>query len=132
MKSGFAVNIAGSGAAADIELIVDFTAPGATAMTAADVATQSDLVVLAVPLHRCRTLPASELTGKVVVDAMNYWVPANGTIPEFEAAKHGTSEIVGEFLAGTRTVKSLNHIGYHDLEVHGLPYLSSWGHVSRL
>ncbi len=121
MKSGFRVNIAGSGAPADIELIVEFTAPGATPMTAAEVAARSDLVVLATPLHRYRTLPASELAGKIVVDAMNYWVPANGTIPELEAADQGTSEIVAKFLVGSRLVKSLNHIGYHDLEVDGRP-----------
>jgi predicted dinucleotide-binding enzyme len=121
MRSGFQVNIAGSGAPEDIELIVEFTAPGATPMTAAEVAARSDLVVLATPLHRYRTLPVPELTGKIVVDAMNYWVPANGTMSEFAAADHGTSEIVATFLVGSRLVKSLNHIGYHDLEVHGRP-----------
>jgi predicted dinucleotide-binding enzyme len=95
IRAGYDVLIAGSGGAEDIQLIVEFTAPGARPAAAAEVATRSDIVLLAIPLHRYKTLPTAELAGKLVVDAMNYWVPANGTMSEFEGAPDGTSAING-------------------------------------
>lgn len=121
MGAGYDVDIAGSGAASDIELIVDFTARGAHALTTAEVVDGSDVILLATPLHRYRTLPVDLLAGKIVVDAMNYWVAANGTLDEFERAREGTSDIVSRFLTRSRLVKTLNHIGYHEMETDGRP-----------
>jgi predicted dinucleotide-binding enzyme len=56
LKAGYSVNIAASGAAEKISLITEIMAPGATAMTAADVVASADLVVLAIPLHKFRSL----------------------------------------------------------------------------
>lgn len=127
LNAGYTVNIAASGAAADIALITEIVTPGATAMTAADAVASADLVVVAVPLHKYRSLDPALLSGKVVVDAMNYWAPIDGTQEEFESADRTTSEIVADYLTGARIVKSLNHIGYHDLEEQRLPV----GHPNR-
>jgi predicted dinucleotide-binding enzyme len=121
LKAGYAVHIAGSGPATDIQLIVDIVTPGAVAMTAAEVAASADLVILAVPLHKYRTVDPATLTGKVVIDTMNYWQPIDGDLHEFTADARSSSEVVGDYFAGARLVKTLNHIGYHDLETDARP-----------
>jgi predicted dinucleotide-binding enzyme len=127
LTAGYAVHIAGSGPAEDIQLIVDIVTPGAVAMTAADVAASADLVVLAVPMHKFRSVDPATLAGKVVIDTMNYWQPIDGTLDEFTADARSTSEVVAAFFAGARLVKTLNHIGYHDLETDARPA----GHPDR-
>ena len=121
LKAGYAVHIAGSGPAAGIQLIVDIVTPGAVAMTAAEVAASADLVILAVPLHKYRTVDPATLAGKIVIDTMNYWQPIDGDQHEFTADARSSSEVVGDFFAGARLVKTLNHIGYHDLETDARP-----------
>ena len=127
LTSGYAVHIAGSGPAADIQLIVDIVTPGAVAMTAAEVAASADLVVLAVPMHKFRSVDPATLAGRIVIDTMNYWQPIDGELGEFTTDARSTSEVVAEYFAGARLVKTLNHIGYHDLETDARPA----GHPER-
>ncbi|MGO4783792.1 NADPH-dependent F420 reductase [Cryobacterium sp. W22_MBD10_FK3] len=121
LKAGYAVTIAGSGPAADIQLIVDIVTPGAVAMSAADAVASADLVVLAVPMHKFRSVDPATLAGKIVIDTMNYWQPIDGELHEFSADARSSSEVVGAHFAGARLVKTLNHIGYHDLETDARP-----------
>ena len=116
VEAGYQVDIAGSGAPDRIRLIVDVLAPGAHAVTAAEAVVGAELVVLALPLHRFRDLDTSLLTGHVVLDIMNYWTPIDGEITEFDDAPEGTSVLVQRAIPGARVVKTLNHIGYHELE----------------
>nr|WP_308287620.1 NAD(P)-binding domain-containing protein [Cryobacterium sp. 1639] len=127
LKAGYAVHIAGSGPAADIELIVDIVIPGAVPMTAAEVAASSDLVVLAVPMHKFRSVDPATLAGRIVIDTMNYWQPIDGELDEIAADPRGSSEVVADYFADARLVKTLNHIGYHDLETDARPA----GHPER-
>lgn len=118
LKAGFEVRIATSKPAEEIRLLAEIITPGAAAVDMAE-AVQSDLVVLAVPLHRYRTLTPAALAGKTVIDAMNYWAPVDGEIADFETDLRGSSEVVQDFLSASRVVKSLNHIGYHDIDAQG-------------
>lgn len=120
LRAGYDVAIAASGDAADIELIVEVMAPGARAVRASEAAHAGDLVVLALPLRKYATLDPDMLTGRVVVDAMNYWAETDGHIPALGGAR-STSEMVAEHLPGARLVKTLNHIGYHELETDHAP-----------
>ena len=79
-------------------------------------ARHGDIIVLAVPVHRFRELPRELFAGKILVDAMNYWEPVDGDDPELTAAKNGTSMIVQERFPAARVVKSLNQLGYHELD----------------
>jgi hypothetical protein len=56
------------------------------------------------------------VAGKLVVDAMNYWPPVNGVQELFEDRRYSSSEIVQRRLARSTIVKTLNHIGYHEME----------------
>lgn len=109
MDAGYRASIAASG---DPKNITTAAAPGAERRWVVDAVGAADLVVLAIPLHRFATVDPALLDGKLVVDTMNHWPPVDGVLASFD----GTSEIVARRLAGSTVVKTLNHIGYHDLE----------------
>jgi predicted dinucleotide-binding enzyme len=116
IAAGYPVSIAASGDPEDIALITQVLVPGAEPRWAADAVQNSDIVVLAIPLHKFATFDASLVDGKIVVDAMNYWAPIDGVQELFEDRQFGSSEIVAQKLARSTIVKTLNQIGYHDLE----------------
>lgn len=121
LGAGYDVNVSASGVAEDIELLAQVVIPGARAMKTVDAVRDAGIVIIAVPLHKHRSVDQAPLAGKIVVDAMNYWPPIDGIIAEFEDDGRTSSEIVADHLRGARLVRSLNHIGYHDLEEHSLP-----------
>jgi 8-hydroxy-5-deazaflavin:NADPH oxidoreductase len=116
LEAGYPVSLAASGDPEQIELIVQVLAPGAEPRWAAEAAQNADLVVLAIPLHKFTTLDTSLLEDKLVIDVMNYWPPVDGRQELFEDQRFGSSEIVQRRLKGATVVKTLNHIGYHELE----------------
>lgn len=118
LKAGYTVKIATAKPAEEISLIVEIVTPGAFAVETAEAAA-ADLVVVAVPLHKYRTLDPTHLVGRTVIDVMNYWSPTDGEIDDFENDPRTSSEVVQTFLADASVVKTLNHIGYHELEEDG-------------
>jgi predicted dinucleotide-binding enzyme len=116
IDAGYEVSIAASGDPDDIALITEILAPGAKPRWAADAVADADVVVLAIPLHRFASFDPSSVAGKIVVDVMNHWPPIDGTQQLFEDRQYGSSEIVARRLTESAIVKTLNHIGYHELE----------------
>jgi predicted dinucleotide-binding enzyme len=119
VRAGYPVSIAASGDPEDIALITDLLIPGAQPRWASDAVTGTDIVVLAIPLHRFPGFDPGLLSGKLVVDAMNYWPASDGVLKDFEYG--GSSEPVARRLADSAVVKALNHIGYHELEDRARP-----------
>jgi predicted dinucleotide-binding enzyme len=114
--AGYQVAIAGSGDPENIALITQVLVPGAEPRWAADAVEESDIVVLAIPLHKFAAFEPALVADKIVVDAMNYWPPIDGVQELFEDRLRSSSEIVADRLSRSTIVKTLNQIGYHDLE----------------
>jgi predicted dinucleotide-binding enzyme len=114
--AGYDVSIAASGSPDEIALIAQVLVPGAQPKWAADAVVDADIVVLAIPLHAFADLNPAVLAGKLVVDAMNYWAPVDGVQRMFDRQDVGSSEIVADRLSRSVVVKTLNHMGYHELE----------------
>jgi predicted dinucleotide-binding enzyme len=116
VEAGYHVSIAASGDPARIALIARVLAPGAEPRWAADAVADADVVVLAIPIHRFAAFDPALVAGKVVIDVMNYWPPVDGLQAMFEDRTRGSSEIVQERLAESTVIKTLNHLGYHQLD----------------
>jgi predicted dinucleotide-binding enzyme len=116
LDAGLSVAIAASGSPEEIALITQVVIPGVEARWASDAVEDADIVVLAIPLHKFVSFDPGLVAGKLVVDAMNYWPAADGVLEMFQDRRYTSSEVVQRRLARSTVVKSLNHIGYQDLE----------------
>jgi predicted dinucleotide-binding enzyme len=115
VEAGFEVAIATSGDPEKIALIIEVLVPVAEPCWAADAVKGADIVVLAIPLHKFATFDPDLVAGKLVIDAMNYWPEVNGYLDTFAKSQLSSSEIVQRRLVRSTIVKTLNHIGYHEL-----------------
>lgn len=115
LKAGYAVSISGSGDPGKIALTIEVLAPGAQAVSNEEAARQADIIILAMPLSKFRSLPRETMRGKLVIDAVNYWWETDGPRDDFLAPGQASSAAIQEFLSDSRVVKALNHMGYHDL-----------------
>jgi len=116
IAAGFHVSIAASGNPEEIALITQVMVPGAAPQWAAEAAQDADIVVLSIPLHKFPGFDPALVADKLVIDAMNYWPPVNGVQEMFEDRRFSSSEIVQRRLARSTVVKTLNHLGYHEME----------------
>ncbi|MGX7195805.1 NADPH-dependent F420 reductase [Enterococcus olivae] len=121
VDAGYSVIIAGSGPVEKIALTIEVLIPGAKAATAQEVSEQADIVLLALPLGKYQTIAKEGLTGKIVLDAMNYWWEVDGKDNMISDMVRSSSEVIAEFLPETQLVKAFNHMGYHDLDREARP-----------
>jgi predicted dinucleotide-binding enzyme len=122
LDAGHSVGIATSGNPGDLALVTQLLIPGAEPLWSVDAIARADIVVLAMPLHRFLRMDPNDLSGQLVIDAMNYWPPSDGRLPPpFDDESIGTSEVVAERLPDATVVKTLNHVGYHELETYARP-----------
>ena len=116
IKSGYELLIAGSGSVEKIALTIEVLVPGAKAKVAAEVAEKVDIIILALPLGKYKSVPKEKLANKIVIDAMNYWWEVDGPDNDILKETLSSSEVVAKYLKNSIVVKAFNHMGYHDLE----------------
>jgi predicted dinucleotide-binding enzyme len=122
VAAGHRVEVAGSHRQESLQLLLDVLAPGAAQSPSAEtLAVRSDLTILAVPFGRSVDLPYTSFSGRIIIDALNYWPAIDGVIAELDGIPQGTSEVIAARNPAARWVKSLNHLGYHDMDENARP-----------
>lgn len=89
--------------------------------TATDAANFGDVVVIAVPLTAIDQLPVTQLQGKPLLDAVNYYPDRDGHVEALDTHQITTSELLAKTLSSTRVTKAFNAIPMTQLESDGLP-----------
>ena len=105
------------------ELLEDKVAelgPRARAATIDEAADFGEVVLLAIPWRSRQDLPAERLRGRIVLDAMNHYLPDYSLSDLGEST---SSEEVAKVLPGARLVKALNHLYARDLASRGFASL---------
>lgn len=98
---------------------------GCLAGTADEAAEFGEVVFVAIPLKNYKSIPSHPLSGKIVVDANNYYPQRDGRIEVLDARTTTTSEMLARHLAGAKVVKAFNAIMQADLQNDGRPKGSS-------
>jgi predicted dinucleotide-binding enzyme len=93
--------------------------PRAHAATPAEAARFAEVVLAAIPLKDYTTLPADDLRGKIVIDAMNYYPQRDGHYAQLDTGQSASSEMVATHLGGARLVKAFNTIWFEHLKTQG-------------
>lgn len=78
-------------------------------------ATFADVVLVAIPFGSFDQLPAGPFSGKIVVDADNYYPDRDGHVPALDADEVTSSELLAQRLPGARVVKAFNTMYYATL-----------------
>lgn len=127
LKAGHSVRLSSSGRNPMAAMIAETLAPGAKMVDFATAVAGAYLVILALPQAAADGLDWDQLEGRVVVDLMNAW--SAELTGAGELATESTTQELGRKHPRVRLVKSLNHLGYDDLEAYSRPAGSDirWG-----
>jgi predicted dinucleotide-binding enzyme len=112
IAAGLHVIISNSRSPQTLEGLIQELGPNARAATPAEAARDSDLVVVAVPFVAYSKLPTEALSGKIVVDTMNYYPERDGVMPEVQTDTVASSELVQRHLTGARLVKAISNMDW--------------------
>jgi predicted dinucleotide-binding enzyme len=88
---------------------------GARAETIEGAVRHGDIVLLAIPFGAYTSLPPGPFTGKVVIDAGNYFPRRDGNIKELDDGTTTSSELLAAHLPGARVVKAFNTLTWTHL-----------------
>ncbi|QRK07356.1 NADPH-dependent F420 reductase [Archangium violaceum] len=118
VKAGHEVAISNSRGPESLKDLVRELGPKARAMSVEDAAAFGEVVLVAVPLKAYDSLPRAQLSGKIVIDAMNYYPQRDGQL-DFKGG--ASTEFVAQHLPGARVVKALNTMYFKPLGEEGKP-----------
>jgi len=88
---------------------------GVRAGTVGEAASAGDWVVVAIPLWRYAEVPVEPLTGKVVVNTMNYYPHRDGRIERLDRELVTAAHLLQEHLPESHTVKAFNSISARNI-----------------
>jgi predicted dinucleotide-binding enzyme len=121
VDAGHEVAVSNSRGPETLASLVEGLGDRAQATTTADAARIGDVVVVAIPMGRYRDVPTDVGTGKVVIDANNYYPQRDGHFEELDSDRTTSSELLQAHLPGARVVKAFNAIQWAHLHDEGRP-----------
>lgn len=110
VDAGYDVVLSNSRGPETLQDLVRDLGPRARAATATEAAEAGDLVVVTVPLHAYREVPAAPLAGKTVIDTNNYYPERDGRIAALDDGSDTTSGLLQAHLPDAHVVKTFNNI----------------------
>jgi 8-hydroxy-5-deazaflavin:NADPH oxidoreductase len=119
VDAGHEVAISNSRGPETLRALITELGANARAATPEEAARFGEIVLLAIPLKDYPTLPAEDLRGKIVIDAMNYYPNRDGQIAALDSGEKTSSELVAAHLSGTSVVKAFNTIWFEHLKTKG-------------
>src|SRR3954451_23491880 len=119
IDAGHKVAISNSRGPETLRGLVAELGSNARAATPSEAARFGEIVLLAIPLKDYTTLPADDLRGKIVVDAMNCYPNRDGNIAALDSGELTSSQMVAAHLPGARVVKAFNTIWFEHLKTKG-------------
>lgn len=119
VEAGHHVAISNSRGPETLRDLVATLGDHARAATPSEAARFGEMVLLAIPLKDYTALPADDLRGKIVIDAMNYYPNRDGNIASLDSGESTSSQIVAGHLPGARVVKAFNTIWFEHLKSKG-------------
>ena len=119
VAAGHEVAIANSRGPESLADLVAELGDRAHATSVEEAAAFGDVVLVAIPLHAYRGLPAAAFAGKVVIDANNYYAGRDGPIAELDDGSTTSSELLAAHLPGAQVVKAFNTMHFETLANEG-------------
>jgi len=119
VRAGHEVALSNSRGGDGLEALVAELGGKAHATTIEDAARFGDVVLIAIPFGKFRTLPANGFKGKVVIDAGNYYPERDGRFVEIDRDETTSSELMASQLKEARLVKGFNTIYFKHLATQG-------------
>ena len=119
VRAGHEVALSNSRGGQGLEALVAELGDKAQATTIEDVAKFGEVVLIAIPFGKFRTLPSDAFKGKVVIDAGNYYPERGGKFAELDKDETTSSELMSSHLKEARLVKGFNTIYFKHLATQG-------------
>jgi predicted dinucleotide-binding enzyme len=113
--AGHDVALANSRGPATLAGLVEEIGDRARAETVEGAASFGDVVLVAIPFLGYTDLPEAHLTGKIVIDAGNYYPARDGQHAALDADETTISELLAEQIPGARVVKAFNTLYWEHL-----------------
>lgn len=116
-RAGHEVAISNSRGA---ETLADLAAEtGTTPMNTEEAVQFGEIVLIAIPFGKYKTLSPADFAGKIVIDANNYYPERDGQIKEIDDNATSSSELLAAHLKDASVVKAFNTIYFEHLAEQG-------------
>jgi 8-hydroxy-5-deazaflavin:NADPH oxidoreductase len=119
VHAGHEVVLSNSRGGRGLEALVSELGAKARTATIEEVAHSGEVLLIAIPFGKFKTLPERAFDGKVVIDAGNYYPERDGKFAGLDNDQTTSSELMSAHLKGARLVKGFNTIWFKHLASQG-------------
>jgi 8-hydroxy-5-deazaflavin:NADPH oxidoreductase len=119
VRAGHEVALSNSRGGQGLEVLVAELGRNARATTIDDAANFGEVVLIAIPFGKYKTLPSDAFKAKVVIDTGNYYPEHDGKFAELDSNETTSSELMSSHLKEARLVKGFNTIWSEHLATQG-------------